>query len=709
MFDLLTALSIAAAVVQFVDYGSDIVGTTYRIYKSADGALDENVDTERIIIRLRDISQELTIASSLDNYGFIAGEKQLQATAGDCQKVAKELLDMLQELAQTRSRFKTWDAMRKALKAVRQKDYVEKLQIRLECIKSQMASHLLQILGKVRQCQQDINQQSRLASALRHHVEVSENLKLGMKKDLEDAKRELVGSISEVQTATSQIETEIDDWGQLLLTKMDAMSDVANRIATSKDLLDSLHFTEMPMRHIQIPVAYADTNSWIFEAENGPFRNWLEASSGIFWIGGRAGSGKSTLVKFLADHKRTRRLLRKWAKIRDDTTKSEEVSRLAIASYYFWNSGFSIQKSLGGLLQSLLYQIFHQCPSLLRSACTQRWEALESGESRPDSWTTEELSKAMDALLLDSSWTSHFCFFIDGLDEYEGTSGEQHAMVKGLDRLAAHPCAKVCVSSRPWNVFRTAYDKNESHRLLLQDHNRADLDTYISGKLEADDRFKALAASDERASAFALEIRQKANGVLLWVFLVARSLLDGLTEEDDIHMLQVRLDALPPSLEDYFALMLKSIDAAYRKYTARALLLACHATQPLPTLAYYHLNVELNNPHYAIKAPVQTDSSSELDAHRRGVISWINKWCRDLLEVSPIRWGSDPLGLLQDYRVDFLHRTVRDFLADEGMQTTFARDAGADYNPRLSLCRSYLMLAKAYVSTSSQTQGSEGF
>jgi hypothetical protein len=44
-----------------------------------------------------------------------------------------------------------------------------------------------------------------------------------------------------------------------------------------------------------------------------PFLHWLLAGNGIFHISGKLGSGKSTLMKFLCDHRRTTTELQKWA------------------------------------------------------------------------------------------------------------------------------------------------------------------------------------------------------------------------------------------------------------------------------------------------------------------------------------------------------------------------------------------------------------
>jgi hypothetical protein len=40
--------------------------------------------------------------------------------------------------------------------------------------------------------------------------------------------------------------------------------------------------------------------------------NWMSSGAGIFHISGKLGSGKSTLMKYLCDHDRTKSLLKEW-------------------------------------------------------------------------------------------------------------------------------------------------------------------------------------------------------------------------------------------------------------------------------------------------------------------------------------------------------------------------------------------------------------
>ena len=88
-------------------------------------------------------------------------------------------------------------------------------------------------------------------------------------------------------------------------------------------LLDSIRFCEMNLRSNQIADSHHGTYEWVFNESYGDqfkmsqspvraahsFLKWLSNDQPLFWILGKPGSGKSTLMKFLANHKQTSAML----------------------------------------------------------------------------------------------------------------------------------------------------------------------------------------------------------------------------------------------------------------------------------------------------------------------------------------------------------------------------------------------------------------
>jgi len=68
---------------------------------------------------------------------------------------------------------------------------------------------------------------------------------------------------------------------------------------------NSLKFPEMHERENHITARYSETFEWIFDAKSDKpwdsFPEWLRSGNGVFWISGKAGAGKSTLMKFLCN------------------------------------------------------------------------------------------------------------------------------------------------------------------------------------------------------------------------------------------------------------------------------------------------------------------------------------------------------------------------------------------------------------------------
>jgi len=174
------------------------------------------------------------------------------------------------------------------------------------------------------------------------------------------------------------------------------------------------------------------------------------------------------------------RLARQWAGLPVSSSKNslndDPDHKVVIASWYFWNAGYPMQKTQLGLLQSLLYQILRNCSELIQDALPGRWAADTIAGQHPDPWTREGLLAAFNGVLKHHSLKARFVFFIDGLDEYEG---DHYTLIRELQQLAETSNVKLCVSSRPWNAFTSAYGQHKDRQLVLQQHSQ--VGTYIDG------------------------------------------------------------------------------------------------------------------------------------------------------------------------------------------------------------------------------------
>ena len=469
-----------------------------------------------------------------------------------------------------------------------------------------------------------------------------------------------------------------------LSTNISSLAKEVRSSASDQMLLNSLWADHINRRRATVESAHQKTFKWVLDPSSpSKFDNWLRYHNGIYWIMGKAGSGKSTLMKFLLNHTRTAESLTMWAGTKE----------LVIASYFFWNSGHSMQKSQEGLFRSLLYEILSQCPDLVRTVCASKAATLRPYIRELEPWTRQELWHAIEQLKDQSGVRARFCFFIDGLDEYDGDPKD---IVTVLESLRSWPDVKLCISSRPWNEFKDAFGRSTDPQLALEDLTRGDIKIYVRDTLEDNARFRALKFKDDRSQDLVLEIVRKARGVFLWVVLVIKSLLTGLSNADRICDLQRRLRGFPETLEKYFGHMIASVEPMYREQTAQAFKFALEASAPLSLTMYSFLDDEdLDS---VIAAPLNPLTPEDILSRHDDMERRLSARCKGLLEVDSHphkKHGVYPYGtLFSEMKVQFHHRTVRDFLHTRDMQIMLSKYLKADFQPKVQFCKALLAQLK---------------
>lgn len=416
-------------------------------------------------------------------------------------------------------------------------------------------------------------------------------------------------------------------------TMNDFRTEIENASCTLHVLKD-LYFPRITARQRKIPDAHARTFMWIYERElpggstRIDFVDWLKTEEGVFWVQGKPGSGKSTLMKFIASNDRTMDCLRQWA----------AGKRIYIAKFFFWNAGSILQKSQEGLLRSLLFEILRQCPEPGPKATELRSEALRlhGGLDTWDDagpWTCDELlfvcchigTYAKDA---------RFMLFIDGLDEYEEDRMAASDLIETVKKLGRAPNIKLCVSSRPWGVFLDAFGHNRHSTLKLEDLTRGDIRQYITDKFNANQQYQRLTVLDSAYSALVGEVCKRAQGVFLWVYFAVRDLLDGLTNADSVGFLFKRLDSYPPELEDFFQHMIDTIPKIYRPQSARIFDIVRLAPEPQLMIAYSFVDEVEDGPDSIYQTKTLPMRDAEITDRYNRLGRQLYARCRGLLEIT---------------------------------------------------------------------------
>jgi hypothetical protein len=425
--------------------------------------------------------------------------------------------------------------------------------------------------------------------------------------------------------------------------------------------LRGLWFGNISSRYRKIPTAHSQTFAWIFEprlpdsSKTVKFANWLLNYPGTkpYWIRGKAGSGKSTLMKFICSHYKTREYL--------EATWSG-MKKLVIADFFFWNAGTKLQKSQEGLLRSLLFKVLQACPELI-SSVRQKRHIFLGHDIETNDWSLVELLFICRELMSQVESTK-FCFFIDGLDEYEGDHRELLVTVKVL---SGFPDIKLCVSSRPWSQFVNEFGQDSEFYLKLEDLTRNDIRRFVYGQFNDNREFQRVKMRNEAYSSLVEEVVNRAQGVFLWVFLVVRSLMEGLVYGDRISDLTRRLDSFPDGLAEFFQHMVNSIPKIYWPQTAMAFQLATSQSEPVLLFTYSVFDDLEDDPDSLSDKYLESISTDDLFFRLEQMTRRLDARSKGLLETiedEPGNYESHEEFLFLGHKVDFLHRTVRDFLME---------------------------------------------
>ncbi|KAK5955689.1 hypothetical protein OHC33_003330 [Knufia fluminis] len=386
-----------------------------------------------------------------------------------------------------------------------------------------------------------------------------------------------------------------------------------------------LYFEKMDDRYIQIEDAHNETLKWIFEPpdrEKPPcdsFVDWLKNNEPVYWVAGKPGSGKSTLMKYLVK------------RLEDD----RESKRLVL-SFWFWEAGEDIQHNLTGCLRSLL------------------WQLLLEPKSR-------DLVFSKIRTIPGRVWDRNRL---------------QNALTLVLTALMGNRIP-VCISSRQEQLFEDVFATCPT--LRLQDLNAGDIDEYVEKELLLNSKLHIILDRDERHF-FKDEIRSKAQGVFLWVRLVVKSLLLGVTKRDDQAQLRRRLETFPSDLHKLYEYMLRRQGddvEHYREEASLYLKLTLHREMGIIEFCLV-INHRLRQ-RYLDQDTWWDMKTVQKDLDCRRVMECISPRTAGLLEVPrhrPLICDDPPaydpryepltefLREYQLYTVRFIHRTARTYILE---------------------------------------------
>lgn len=275
---------------------------------------------------------------------------------------------------------------------------------------------------------------------------------------------------------------------------------------------------------------------WIWKTQ---FSSWLKTSDLPFWVCGKPGSGKSTLIAHLVNEQRT---------ITD--LESDGKSFKILHFFYDHRAGKAVANTPQGMLRMFLHQLADQFPDV-----KSRLQDLAACQ-RLNLESVQELKEAACEAIRSSRFK--FCVFVDGLDEYKGNLLDLVFICDGLRRGAG---IKLCLASREEARVTDVTEIYAS--ILMQEHNETSMLAYAGAKIAACEH--TYLDIDKRIDmALREEMVRKAEGIILWFKLVFDKVLREYQNTRSSVQVHDFVHEIPPGLESVYERLLESIELENR-------------------------------------------------------------------------------------------------------------------------------------------------
>lgn len=432
------------------------------------------------------------------------------------------------------------------------------------------------------------------------------------------------------------------DGSSYKVQKMESDAEEQNELnpQEKRAVLESLKFKRLGARKLIIRRAHVQTCKWLLD--DPQYVRWMNATdhheyNGLLWIKGKAGAGKSTLMKFAVE-------------------SAQKTMRQAVHLSFFFNArGDDKEKSTIGLYRALLVHLLECIPSLQN--VLNLLDSSGSNFNADREWDTDSLKMIFENAIQELGSRIVVCF-IDALDECE--EAQVREMVRFFEDVGELSIQKgvrfsVCFSSRHYP--RVTVSKGLELVLDDQGGHERDIANYIKAELKI--------GQGDMAKRMRIDLQKKASGIFMWVVLVI-GILNKEFDRGRVHGLEEKLREIPNDLDDLFHDILTR-DSDHTDDLVLCIQWVLFATHPLSLDELYYAVLSGNNPE-ALTAR-HTDHVTK-DVVERFVLNC----SKGLVEIAK---PDEPnkLDVFEEDRsscvkpeagkVQFIHESVRDFVLNE--------------------------------------------
>ncbi|KAJ2988073.1 hypothetical protein NUW58_g4165 [Xylaria curta] len=437
---------------------------------------------------------------------------------------------------------------------------------------------------------------------------------------------------------------------------------ILSRDTERHECLNEFAFEGQFLRRDEVAAADKGTNDWIWSHIS--FCSWRERPSGILWIEGKAGSGKSVLAK----------------------TIRSNLSQL---------DGFTLP---GVPLPPISDWFFSS-----RHGAVNKSHCIGKKKEDQHEWDFEDYEIILKELAANG--LPAVCI-VDAMDESEDSGGSYDLRARIISLMADLCCVQesrirfVVLSRYTADIDRALhkYLRNTmSSRIWLERENVSDIATLVENALSTVRSAMSIYESDEdeevtrnargrptnttQTESMAMDrmreyLIENADGVILWVILATQALIGKIRSGFySLELVESELKALPRGIIDFYKLTLRDLESRYSpqelERTRTALMWVVGASYIRPLV--------LNELYEALCIPVQSAIQSNVDPIAQSPLrihakSWLGFYrqlrvrCGPFIEVIIPETQDFRLSFSQGteisphFTVQLLHRTVKDFL-----------------------------------------------
>ncbi|KAM0518966.1 hypothetical protein ACHAPE_003957 [Trichoderma viride] len=365
----------------------------------------------------------------------------------------------------------------------------------------------------------------------------------------------------EYSTLDTHINLRTNAVAEAVLAKLTDLDTQGQPADLSKRCLQDLFITDPAIDRAKLITSKGEivsgTCDWITKREE--FVNWITSDSGLLWISGGPGLGKTMLSIYLTEYL-------------SSYFKPLENGKSHFSTYFFCDAKDNTRNTSVAIVRGLLFQLLQQKGELFKHILPT-YEVQNEQIFQQSSFET--IWKIFLRMTNDIEDSQVSCV-LDGLDECEPESLQD--LLNKLNKIAStSPRLKVIVLSRGYPSYLGA-SLGQFLRIRLDPDAKTEvsdgLDLYISARVA--ELSKSKQYPDELTDHVKRTLRHKSGGIYLWVSFVVKDL-----EKIQVFEVEESLDQLPEGLYPFYERILEQVDPAHRGLTLDVLRWCAFAIKPL--------------------------------------------------------------------------------------------------------------------------------